>query len=474
MPRTPPATATTTTASPIAHRAAKEASGHFPKIPAKKPKAGEKAAEAKGRGEGGAKTQSRRMCIGKGELAQTALEDDLPVEEGTLAAADVPGVMDTTPAPPPADDASSTVEAPRYPRVLPTLVEAERRHAQALEELQILETEKNTQIMLRKAALLRSERDLPGGYPVVPELPAVPGPPAADPEADFRRAMTLERSRMVAEPDKFTGGNQRTLDALFRQLEDVFTIKRLTYVSEEDKCDYAGTCLAGTPSQQWQAERKRIAEDPTRSLTFAHFKAFLQENMLPATVRTHKLVDAIYNCKQFKTQSVPELIAHLDELENQADPPYDDRARRDHLYNAIHDYIRRAMLEQNRDWGTRQKLEQVATSLEAALTPPDGITVRRGGYPAPHRRGGGKPGGDKEKATVNAVAGYTGRKRKPGRRDTPAAGPPKTQKTAPESNQPAVDATDYSDYECYNCGQKGHIQKNCPQPKDGAGKVQGQ
>lgn len=95
------------------------------------------------------------------------------------------------------------------------------------------------------------------------------------------------------------------------------------------------------------------------------------------------MVIQIATLRQQNNQSVPELIADLNELENQMDPPYDDLARRDHLFLSLHEHIWRSIIIQGRPWSTRAELEQVARSLEFVLTPPEGIQVKAEGYPAP-------------------------------------------------------------------------------------------
>ena len=78
---------------------------------------------------------------------------------------------------------------------------------------------------------------------------------------------------------------------------------------------------------------------------------------------------------------MPQLIAYLNELENQIDPLYCDRTRRDHLFVSIHEHLRRAIVEQNRPWPTRAELEQVVTSIESAVVPPEGIKIKKGYTP---------------------------------------------------------------------------------------------
>ena len=308
----------------------------------------------------------------------------------------------------------------------------------------------------------------------------------------FKQRLALERAKTAREPDLYSGDNQRTLDDFFQQLDLVFKTKPFTYWLEADKCTFAAGRLSGIPSQEWRVEERRIVADSEQTLTYQGFKSFLQERLLPKHIRTANLTLRIYTTRQRSNQSVAELVAYLNELENQFDPPLIDRERRNNLFVAIHKHIRRKIIEQNRSWSTRVELEQVASSLESSLVPPEGIKVRKGYAslstttgrstvkPAPHA-------GDRGKTAAHNVVGYATRKHKPETRPPSGAKAAKQQRTGPRPGPrttprapskalvPASNApTDYSTYECYNCRQKGHISKNCTQPKTRSEKVQGQ
>ena len=52
--------------------------------------------------------------------------------------------------------------------------------------------------------------------------------------------------------------------------------------------------------------------------------------------------------KQQPSQSVPDLIAYLNDLEMQYDPPLSDLQQTHHLFVSLHDYIRQTIVEQGR------------------------------------------------------------------------------------------------------------------------------
>lgn len=152
---------------------------------------------------------------------------------------------------------------------------------------------------------------------------------------------------------------------------------------------------------------------------------------------------------------------------------------------ALHEYIRDKILKQNRPWKTREELEQVATSLEPVLTPPERIkglkkthtvtappTGRVASKPTPRNK-------DRARAATRSVVGFAKRKRWVPTTSNPSKAQKTDQKTAPSTTTPkakpsSTPAPDRSNWECYNCHKKSRILKDCPQPKAGAGEVSGQ
>ena len=101
---------------------------------------------------------------------------------------------------------------------------------------------------------------------------------------------------------------------------------------------------------------------------------------IATSVATYQRTAPSLRAGQRNTQSVPELIGFLNELEYQLDPPFEDRVRRMFLlFNALHPHLRRGIVEQNRPWPTRDALEEAATSLETVVIPPEGIRIKKAG-----------------------------------------------------------------------------------------------
>ena len=232
---------------------------------------------------------------------------------------------------------------------------------------------------------------------------------------DFKQRLALERAKSVRDPDVYLGQSQRALDTFFQQVDLVFETKPLTYRREDKKCVYAAGFLSSVPSQQWTEEKRRINRDPNQSFSYEQFKEFLKERQLPAHVRVGLLSTRIGNLRQRPNQSVPKLIAYLNEQEYQFDPPFEDRVRWMFLHNALHPYIRRSLVKQERGQESRADLEQAATALETVLIPPDGIKMKKLGYAAPELTTPARTAPSqtvaKRHPTVRLTVGYAGSKR---------------------------------------------------------------
>ena len=333
------------------------------------------------------------------------------------------------------------------------------------------------------------QRDRPRAQPTKP-MPWATAARGNSSRRPPRRGLLTTRHPKACSPDVYSGDIQQTLDNFYNQLDLIFQTKPLTYSLDKDKCVYAAGHFAGILSQEWNAKAQRIDSNPDREYSYDDFKAFLQEHWLPAHIRTANLTVKIAIVRQRPNQSVPQLIAYLNEFENQIDPPYSDRTRRDHLFVAIHEHICQTIVEQNRPWPIRSELEQVATSLEAAIVPSNGIKIKKrytpltmtttgrtSARPAPRGKDRGRP-------APRPVPAVSTRQRKPKQQGVPNSNPLKAPKTASRTTPnttpraimppPRTSTSDRSGYEGYNCHQRGHISKDCRQPKTGSGKVRSQ
>ena len=154
------------------------------------------------------------------------------------------------------------------------------------------------------------------------------------------------------------------------------------------------------------------------------------------------------------------------------------------LHNALYPHICQSLVKQEQRQATQADFEQATTSLETVLIPPEGIKMKKLVYAAPEltaptQTAPSRPVA-KEHSTVHSTVRYAGSKRKQERQVlAPKTQPLKVQKVAalgpPKPAAPALrPPVDLSMIECYNCHNKGHISKNCSQPKRGQGKVEGQ
>ena len=202
----------------------------------------------------------------------------------------------------------------------------------------------------------------------------------------------------------------------------------------------------------------------------------------------------VSDVKQRPGQSVPDLVAYLNDLETQFDPPLSDIQRTHHLFVALHPHIRQIIVEQGRQLDTRQMLEQVATVIEAGKPPPEGIRPR-GVIEAPATLASERPSRssrrtERSKLAARPLVGYA-KKRRTERRPALTSNPSKAPrvesgsvagkstntttnttvaKTAPAQAPPR----DHTTWKCYKCQEIGHISKDCTKPRTGSGKVVGQ
>ena len=206
--------------------------------------------------------------------------------------------------------------------------------------------------------------------------------------------------------------------------------------------------------------------------------SFLQECKLSAHVRTANLIVRIGHFQQRNNQLVPELIAYFNKLKFQMAPFYKNQQHQDHLFCALHKYIWHSIIEQGKSWETKTKLEQVATSLETVLVPPEGIKTKRGYVSAMKSKTGAKPAPwslDK-RLTAYYIVGFVNQKQKAefclgGNQ----AAQTQNQNLATNANlrlsklnisSASGDKLALSSTKCFNCQKTGHYSQNCPNPEN--------
>ena len=114
------------------------------------------------------------------------------------------------------------------------------------------------------------------------------------------------------------GQSQKHLDRYFRQVKSTFRSKPTIYVSEKDKCVYAGKYLGKTPADDWVA-MDRAAKETDKVYSFEAFQKMLQNGLLPKAQHKSKFFACLKALSQRPTQSVGNFLAHFTTIERQLD-----------------------------------------------------------------------------------------------------------------------------------------------------------
>lgn len=205
------------------------------------------------------------------------------------------------------------------------------------------------------------------------------------------------------------------------------------------------------------------------------------------------LVVRMFDIKQRSGQSVPNLVACLNNLETQFDPLFTNLQQTHHLFVALYSHIRQTIMEQRPQLDTHKILKKVATVFKAGkpllaeicfqkvVKTPTRLALKCLSKSSHCTK--------RSKLAARPLVGYAkkcGSKRCPALTFNPAKPPRVTSDTVlgKPTNSTNITVTktalapapswDHSTWKCYNCHEIGHISKNCTWPRTGSGKVEGQ
>ena len=228
-------------------------------------------------------------------------------------------------------------------------------------------------------------------------------------------------------------------------------------------------------------------------MTYDLIKFFLQEQKLPASIQTADLVMKMSDIKQRSSQSVPNLVACLNNLETQFDPLLINLQWTHHLFVALHLHIRQIIVEQKQQWDTHKMFKKVATVIKAgkpllAEICPQKV-VKTPATLALEYLSKLLRCTKRSKLAARLLVSYA---KKCGSKCCPAptsnlAKPPRvasgtvlgkstnsTNITVTKTAPAPTPSQDHSTWKCYNCHEIGHILKDCTWPRTSLGKVESQ
>lgn len=223
------------------------------------------------------------------------------------------------------------------------------------------------------------------------------------------------------------------------RLQIAFRLDPSAFTLEDQKIAFTLQYLQPTFRQIWI---QREQEDDGNTLSWRDMMSFLLDQIKSPVNRELQVTILYQKSMQKEGQSVNDFAAYLSTLENQINPPYEQKHLVMHLYSKLRPEIRVALSNYTEFPTTRRELVERAATLEDNLR-------RSGGLPAVPRRSSTPRRTVRESSRVSSV---------PPQRRTPF-GPP-TSRASHAGGKPNA---------CYHCGGSGHWAKDCYKRKSNPG-----
>jgi hypothetical protein len=344
------------------------------------------------------------------------------MDEVDPSAVDTPSVVET-PSPSPQQHQELFSFADRIAQL-----KRRRDELHELAELRRLEDEVR---MLEHGADLGESTPSRTSTPILPSSEEPHERPARRQRLNDYTPPTMGRGPKIEKIPTFEGKGIREYYDFDARLRIAFRLDPAAFVLEDQKIAYTLQYLQPTFRQLW-IQREQEVDGET--LEWSEMMTFLL-NQIKSPVNRELQVTILYQKSvQKEGQSVNDFAAYLSTLENQINPPYEQKHLVMHLYSKLRPDLRIALSNYAEFPTTRRELVERAATLEDNL-----------------RRSGAAPVLPRRTAPTRSVSTSSSQKqeREPYRRTPFAAS------VRPRSN------TNKDPGSCYNCGLKGHWAKDC-------------
>ena len=290
----------------------------------------------------------------------------------------------------------------------------------------------------RLAEIESMKEELAGIDPTIPvevegtTLPTRKRLAGLDPETSYRRQFKY------GDPPTFYGKNVKELQTYITGWKNIFrAAPEIADDAYEQRIADAAVFLRGIAAQAWERNTKTFRK-------WDEYHQFLKGIIADPAVRQSEALVQLATKKQGEKQSVRDLLAEVENLEQDIPPMTDEERRAWTLLNALKPALRTEVIRENREIKSReavlisaQRHEEILKHQAKSESQPSSST--------PSKRAAGA---SQAKSTASPSDDAKDEKKR------------KEKTTIPSSNT----SSNASGSRCFNCGKRGHIARHCRRP----------
>jgi hypothetical protein len=174
-------------------------------------------------------------------------------------------------------------------------------------------------------------------------------------------AMKDERNKIIKNSDTYKSKKQIELDYFLRRCNQNFEIRSVIYRLDLDRVLYAQQFLVEEFFDVWCRKRERLSSE---IITWELFAFILQEHIVSQRIRMLNVSKKLRDCRQRLKQTMTQLIAYIDSLENQLFFMSSKYVRVNQLLFFLHDHIQVVIIRKQESCNTRLEVEKTALLIE--------------------------------------------------------------------------------------------------------------
>jgi hypothetical protein len=183
--------------------------------------------------------------------------------------------------------------------------------------------------------------------------------------------MRHEKYLNIIKFEIYKSNSSQKLNIFIRICQMMFDVRFVIYESDLHRINFVKSLLSNTVSEfdwVWQRYRLRLDETAKSVFFWKQFCDFLKEQINFIKLRITIVEQKIKLLHQRNNQSIAQLIAYLEALEEQWFELISNNLRASNLLFVLHEYLRKQIVRKNVNVASRKTVKEIVRQMKAVKT----------------------------------------------------------------------------------------------------------